>query len=523
MSVNGIRGIVISCALATQWMLSERLLAASEGLATYSVLLTGYLTFEIWYQKLRSQGLLLVTPPVLTSLASFVIPFAASNILFSLPEETLATVGIPSTVTSSMNDLMLLVVLGACCLWVGYGSSLGRDLSQRLQRNRLLRQLISSSVRVNGPTLCICIGLSLSARLLEFELRVQGYSSDRDRLIELAPYREYLTLVGSLGTWALIAVALHRFQLRQPTPRDRQLLWWLLGYEVVWGCLSGFKSVAILPLILVALASYVQQGRFPRWFAPALVAVFLAVYAVIEPYRASWNEGAVDGSLRGVSSAIISAATTGSAPDTGALTALRVLGRVNWTYVGSLGIEYAAEGDLPPGSPDFLANIFWSPAHAIVPRLLWDTKPLQEVGLWYTRQVVGQDSLSSTAMSGVTYLNFAGGALAVAGGFLLVGFVQRALFDGLRVLGPGGWLVILGLLPTVVVFESAFDTFPVGIIRLLPVLTIAQYFLFRGIARSETLPRLGAQRSHRGPGRPGGRRSRHPLAARGARDARHRE
>jgi hypothetical protein len=150
------------------------------------------------------------------------------------------------------------------------------------------------------------------------------------------------------------------------------------------------------------------------------------------------------------------------------------------TYIGSLGIEYADNyNELPADSPAFLGNIILAPAHALIPRLLWDSKPLQNIGLWYTNQVIGSNSYSSTAMSPFTYLNFAGGPLAVILGFLMVGIFQRGLFDGLRHFGGGGLIVLFGLLGTLVNINHAFDSFFVSLIRFLPILIVAQYLLLR--------------------------------------------
>lgn len=488
MGVYGIRGIVLCSALATQWMLTEGVLSVPEGLATYSALLVVYLTFEIWRQHTRAEAPLFVIPAVMTSIVSFMIPFGLSNVIFWLPEESLATVGTPSTITPWMNTLVLLAVFGACCLWLGYDSGIGRGLGRRLQRR--LKQVISEPARLNEPVVYVCVGLSLGARLLQLELDVFGYGSDSQRLMVLAPYREYLYLGETLGSWALIAVALERYRSHRPTLYARQLLWLILGYEVAWGFLSGFKARVVMPVLLVALAHYVQRGRFPRWLVPAMALGLVAAYSVIEPYRDLWNTGLGRSGLRGTASTLLGGVPVGSSAEPRASFALQVATRVNLTYVASAGLEYAAQGELPSGSPDFLGNILWSPVYAVVPRLLWDAKPLHDAGEWYARQVMGVDSNTSTGMSGVTYLNFAGGVLAVACGFLFVGIVQRAVFDGVRVLGPGGWLVIIGVLPALTQFEGAFDAFIVGVMRLLPLLSIAQYFLFPRAARSEAVIRL---------------------------------
>jgi len=60
----------------------------------------------------------------------------------------------------------------------------------------------------------------------------------------------------------------------------------------------------------------------------------------------------------------------------------------------------------------------------------------------------------------------------------------------LRGLGPGAWLVLIGLLPTLIQFESTFEAFPIGIMRQLPLLLAAQYFLFPTPARSGAAARI---------------------------------
>ena len=87
-------------------------------------------------------------------------------------------------------------------------------------------------------------------------------------------------------------------------------------------------------------------------------------------------------------------------------------------------------------------------------------------------------------MSPFTELNFAGGPLAVILGFLVVGILQRGLFDGLRHFGGGGLIVLFGLLSTLRVGEGTFYTFFIFIIRLLPLLTVAQYLLLQRSRRS---------------------------------------
>lgn len=483
----GLRVLVVCSALLIYAALSRDLITHFQGLPLYALLLLGYLYGENRNLWVREPHLFWINPVVLASIFTFALAFGVTNVLFFMPEDMVALVGMEPIVTPWMNQLMLLVVLGACGMWAGYSSGIGRSMGRMLQRSHMLQKWMSSSVRVSKPAFYAFLVISLIARLWAIALEVYGYSSTYDQLIAGAAYREYLSMAASLGKLALVGAAMQCFSSPRYSLFDRQLLWFMLGYEVVFGILSGFKSAMVMPFIIVGFVYYSQRNRFSRWLIPAVVIGVMAAYAVIEPFRAARNE---DAEFSGTSIASIMAAL----PEFGSISAdggaervptwLSVLARINLTYVASLGIEYAANGELPAGSPEFLSNIILAPAHAIIPRLLWDSKPLQNIGLWYTNQVIGLDIYSSTGMSPFTYLNFAGGPLAVVLGFVIVGILQRGLFDGLRNFGGGGLIVLFGLLETLAIIDSAFNAFFVEIIRLLPSLVVAQYVLLQRSRRS---------------------------------------
>ncbi|MDQ3776856.1 MAG: hypothetical protein M3461_22145 [Pseudomonadota bacterium] len=487
MFIAGLRVLVAFSALLIYAVLSTDLITSSQGFVVYTLLLLGYLYAEAKHLWVRDTRLFGINPVVLASIFTFVMTFGVTNVLYFLPEDVLALVGLQPLATPWMNQLMLLVVLGACAMWVGYSSGIGRSIGRMLQRSRVLRKWMKKSGRLNKPALYACLAISLIARLLTITLALYGYSSTYDAQIAAADYTQYLTMAESLGKLALGAVAIHCFASPRSALSDRLLLWFVLGYEVVFGFLSGFKSAVVMPFIIVGFVYYSQRNRFPRWLVPAVVVAVIAAYAVIEPFRSARNE---DAGFVGTSIASIVTAMPGfssfGAGDGGERASmwLSLLARINLTYVASLGIEYAAKNELPAGSPEFLGNIILAPAHALIPRLLWDSKPAKNVGRWYTQEVIGLYHFSSTAMSPFTYLNFAGGPLAVILGFLIVGILQRGLFDGLRGFGSGGLIVLFGLLGTLVYIDSTFNSLFINIIRFLPLLVGAQYALLRRPRRS---------------------------------------
>jgi len=484
MFTAAVRMLVVLLALLVYATLTMDLITNFQGLVAYALLLLGYLYVEIRNLWTRETQLFWINPVVLASIFTFALAFGFSNILFLMSEETLALMGQKPT-TPWMNQLMLLVVLGACSMWLGYSSGVGRNMGLMLQQSSVLRKWMSLSFRVNRRALFACIAISLMARLLTIKLGLYGYSSTYDQLIAGAAYREYLTVAESLGKLALVGVAMKCFSSPRSAISDRLLLGLVLGYEVAFGFISGFKGLVVIPFIIVGIVYYSQRNRLPLWLIPAVVVGIIAAYAVIEPFRAA-SRG--DAGFDGTSPvSIVSTMISASASDAGGRPSmwLRILSRINLTYIASLGIEYAANNELPAGSPEFLDDILLAPAHAFIPRLLWGSKSLHNSGLWYANQVMGVDGDSgSFAMSSFTYLNFAGGPLAVILGFLLVGILQRGLFDGLRHFGGGGLIVLFGLLNTLVNIDNAFNFFIVSIIRYLPILVVAQYVLIQRPHRS---------------------------------------
>lgn len=479
-AVAWLRVVLVFSAIIIYLAMVTGLLSNTQTLTLQTLLLLLYVSLEIRRLWARNGRAFLINPVVLASIVTIAIPYGITNIAFALPERIVAQVGLHTAVDVWINQLMLLVLLGTCSMLVGYDSASGRKLGLMLRRSRALRKWLSSSSRIRTSTLYAFLTISVVARLWAIKLGVYGYSSGQERLLEGAAYREYLSIAQSLGTLALVGLALLCFATPRPPLWHRLLLALTLGYEVLFGLLSGFKSAVVFPIIIVGIVSYSQRNRVSRKLLLAAVIALIAAYGVIEPFRAArqQNPSFVETSIQRIVGTMATATLSGGAEGTPS-TWLRVLASSNLTLAGSHGIEYAALGELPPGSPDFLSNIILAPAYAFLPRFVWATKPLQNIGLWYTNRVIGHEFNSSTAMGPITYLNFAGGPLAVILGFLIVGILQRGIYDGLRGFGVGGLIVFFGLLGTLARIDSAFYTFFVALIRLTVLLVLAQKLLLQ--------------------------------------------
>ena len=478
-----LRVSVASFALVLFALSSKGLITDPPTFVANTLLLIGYLCIEVKNLWAREARLFLINPVTLASIFTFALPFGISNVLYFLPEDVSTTPNVPHGITQWMNQAMLLVILGACAMWTGYCSGVGQGMGRRMNQSRLLNRLLSRSTRVNRFTLVGCLVCSIVARLVSVRLGLYGYSSSSEQTVAAASYLQYLELAASLGTLALLGAAIQCYSAARYGLGDRQFLWLTLGVEIVFGFISGMKSYVVMPFVVVSIVYYAMRRRFPRWLLPVVVAAVATAYAVIEPFRFARN---TDPDFDGTNIANITATMANAGHESGEMsgaktsTWISALERSSMTSIASLGIEYAAEHELPPDSPAFLENILLAPLYAVVPRAFWSGKPVMNIGQWYTHEVVGMlGSDSSTGMSPFTYLNFAGGPLAVILGFLAVGIFNGDYFDGLLAFGSGGLIVFLGLLGNLAIVDSSFNTFVNAIVRVLPLLIVAQFLLLQ--------------------------------------------
>lgn len=470
------------------------------GLRTAFVLLTSllliYLALEVNRVRQLHPVRWLINPAVLCSLMVFVLGFGVTNILYFLPDDFLNLIYLRQVMTVSMNKLMLLAVIGAVAMWLGYWSALATRLMTRESLVRFRKRFFEFNVEPKIWVLVVLVFVGFASRFIQIQLGLFGYSSSYDRHIEAASYTQYLSMGSSLGRLVLV-IAAFQYYSPQPGSHARAWLFGILTYEILFGFLTGSKAAVIMPFITVMLCQYLRTNRASHHWMIAIPIALIISYAVIEPYRVSLNENP---ELKGASltstvntfmKSTLSAAQVIameenarqlSSTEKMALLPLRIVNRLNLTYVGSLGIAYADNNEsLPARSPEFLQNILLAPLHAWIPRFIWEGKPLGNAGLWYTQTVMGLDQqITTTAMGPFTHLYFAGGIIAVFLGFIFIGFIQRVTFFVTQPwISPAGGVVFLSILSTLIVWENSFNGIIVSLFRELPLVLILQFYLYK--------------------------------------------
>lgn len=429
----------------------------------------------------------LLNPVVLCSFITFVLGYGVTNVVFFLPKEELELVGLVPEVTPAMVTLMWLVLVGAVAMWLGYWSRFAARLSNRASVQRFKVRFLPRTNVLRSWALPGLFVISLTARLVQIRLGIFGYSSTYDQLIAMASVTQYLAMGSGLGKLALVLAALQFFGKTNST-KAMKWFYGFLALEVFFGLLSGFKSSVVMPFVIAAFCQYLQTGRSSKYWIIWVLIGMSAAYAMIEPFRAARNENSAfrGNSLDSIVSTMIGASGTGVGNTTeqaGIL--LSVASRTNLSYIASFGIEFADNHpSLPAGSPEFLGDLFLAPLHAWVPRLIWDSKPIGTLGLWYNQVVMGMSNFSSTAMGPFVYLYFAGGFIAVFFGFFFIGIVQRSLFFLLQpAFSVAGCTVFLAMLGTITSIESSFNSIIITLCREFPLVLFLQILLFRNSLR----------------------------------------
>jgi hypothetical protein len=447
------------------------------------LLVIAYAALQVLLVRRHHHEQWLVNPAVQSALFLHLLPTASALLLPFLPPELQAGAGFDLFSDQWAVRYEWLNLVGVLALWTGYWSGVAHWLARAIASSTLLHRVIRPGLSLNIWAALALVLVSTGFRLLSIRLGLYGYSASPERRELAEAYSQYLAMAGDLGKVVLVAVSLATFQGRL----GKWPLLLLLFTETAFGVLSGFKSAVLLPSLIVGLSAYAIRGRLPTLLLPSIAVGLFVAYAIIQPFReARFQEFEFDetsvSSIIDTFVASRDAAYTQREPDGPvAKTTASLFVRVSDVASAANGIEFAERWEvLPEGSPAFLRDIVLSPLYSVIPRFIWEDKPLNDVGVWYTQVVMGEGTTSSTAMYPVTYLNFAGGVAAVVLGFLVVGLIQSALFRGVSAHRGAALFVAICLIGSLGHVDSVYYTFFISLIRNVPLLFGLQWVLFRG-------------------------------------------
>lgn len=474
--------VTATLASASYWLYVQKLIGEYTALLLLTLVLLGFLTAQVLRLRRVHPQRWMVNPVVFSSFACFVLSYGITNFFYFLPPDWAAPRGLATEITTTMVRHMALAVVGACAMWAGYWSPVAAGLSRDSLASAFQSRFLPSTDHLRPFVLPILVLIATVSRLAAVRLEIFGYATRSiEHLVELSAYAQYLFLGGDLGKLALALVASQVYSGRKSSSN---LIWFygLLVSEVAWGLLSGFKSQVVFPLVLVGLLHYLIKGRVSIRLLVSVAAGLAVAYAVIEPFRrARYLDENFDGrSLAAIISVMTSASATKPTSVASTPLVVTIAERLNYTGVGSLGLDYADKGHTDATDPEFLKDILLAPVYAVVPRFLWKDKPIRDDGLWYNQVVQGNTHSSFSMMGQVTYLYFAGGYLAVVLGFFIAGCLQRIIFFLLRPWqSAGAALVFVANLGVLSLATTLFSGVLANLCRELPLLILIMFLVFR--------------------------------------------
>lgn len=432
--------------------------------------------FEILIERQRAPRRWLLGPAVLATLLTFMLSYGVTNFLFLLPVFSSFVINQNNEFHATMATSQYYTVLALAAMWFGYRMR----LSQKIGRALGASFPVSRGTSVKRDAIIGMMVIAIAARSYQLSIGIYGYVASAENLAANASISQYLAMASRLG---LLALALAALQTNRPGgQRMDKLMMVLLVVEVAFGFLSGFKGAVLTPMIVVILCRYMAGRGISRSHVLAGVLLLSLAYAVIEPFRQSYNaqgRGGVSDFASVATMLVASDSISEGDPLTAVSLFQQVAMRTNLSNIGAHGIDYADDpARHSSDDPSFLQNILMSPAMAFIPRAVWPSKPLADSGLWFTHQVLGKQINSSTAMGPVSFLYMAGGVTAIVVFFLIIGMMQRALFVWFNPFASfGGAMIYLAMAGNLAFINSAVDSLFVTMIREVPLILILSHLI----------------------------------------------
>lgn len=489
LATTGVRYVFVPVALVVLVLLggSDRM-SEPRRLIFLSVLLLVYLGSEILCERHRRPRVWFLSYPTLTSVVSFALPFALTNVVFWTPfRDYYFRRGVSFEL---LNKVVALALVAALCLWIGYRASLGKKMAQSLRRLLSRWEVIKVSFRPMYIVVVTIVVITTVIRYVMVQNGMYGMMKLRKPPAQLAMYLNWMR---GLGQVCLLVITIDYFSEQGPKSGKGTILVLVLMNELLWAFLTGFKARAVFPIAVLGVGYAVVRGRIPKGAIVAFIAALFVTYSILEPFRQAIGDNAFNRRSVGSAVTMLSKIALGKSRygaseqsrSTRVTTWMRIIDRTNQTGMGAIAVWFEDEKNARPeveAAGPRIETILTSPLRAVIPRFLWPDKPtVRTLGEWFRIHGVGGpvDSKTAIGMSIVGYLYIAGGIGAIVVCFLVLGLMQRVVLDAFLPLGGGGFLVYAGLMSIFIKLPSSFDPIIINLIRLVPILIFVQYFMFK--------------------------------------------
>jgi hypothetical protein len=313
-----------------------------------------------------------------------------------------------------------------------------------------------------------------------------GYVGDAASAVSTATgYGQALAALGLLAPLAVMAAALRAY--REQAPGARLSLAVLFLAEIVYGAVSGNKSV----FVIAVLAVVIPAGAAGRWLPKTAVIAGIALFlALVIPFTASYRAAARQGPVTlSASQAAAQAPGILRRDVTGTSMITAIPGSVSYLLQriqeidGPAVIMARTPSQIPYANPAQLVTALLT---SLVPRALWPGKPVLDTGYQFSQQYYGLPAGVYTSASVTPWgdLYRHGGWVPVIAGMFLLGCAVR-LADGVLDVrtNPHAAFLVLLLFPILVQGEADWVTLLAGIPATFAVWLLGVTLAFRPAAQ----------------------------------------
>jgi hypothetical protein len=333
----------------------------------------------------------------------------------------------------------------------------------------------------------ICLyAASLTAKIYMLRAGMYSYLGSLDAYYTHLAAAQVWMVIEGFGLYALIVIAIEAYQ--HPGDKVRALLLWaVFGAQCFWGLISAMKHPVLENFLAIALVSSIAKQKLQiRWLA-LLLAALIGIYPLVNRFRtissathseASTRFSAVTEALRGAAEQTArQEGTAGTYLGSGWSSSVSRLNMLQDVAVllAYQDQSYKLEGD---------QRLWMIPFYPFIPRFIWSGKPVQDVGLRFTRLIGGRETYcTSPTIPGELYV-LHGGIPAVLVGMFLVGLVAQWLTNPVKLCPSKRNLFIYACVFSAATnWEADFFTYSTLLIRTVVIVQILASIIY-GPARA---------------------------------------
>ena len=421
--------VVVFINLAVVHMLSEvSIINFKNEFILTSVILTIYLLGEVYLLYLKDGIISITTPAAIVSLTHFFVAFCISNSLLLNGEHYTSYL----YTYEYLIKAQYLVIFSSMLFWIGYKAKIGALVAIFIKRINLIKNLYSFNNSLNVSNLFAIFVISIGFQLIGLKLGIYGYAdaSQINNSIIYASFSQYIQIVIGLSTLMLGALAIEFYS----DVKNKKMKFYLnisVITLIIMGFVLGMKGGVIMPILNIIIAKLIVQKKIDMKFIIIGFIMLTIAYLIVGNYREILRNS--NNSISRMQAIQLSVTLSKDNKSQEHLVEM-IFDRLNETKDLAASMYYKDNHTLGSDDPKFLTSIMVAPISSFIPRTIWQSKPMETYGLWYSKAVYGipSDIYTSTKMSIEGFFYFAGGKIGVLLGMFTLGVLMKFIYEFLK-------------------------------------------------------------------------------------------